>query len=103
MTITNKRGDVFCQTRKRRFDLCDNLIMNWPLKTRTVYLAISTTGEDWMRWTEANLLAIEELVRYDLNADHCRVVLQRLTTAKPAPPCSEPFRWQLRIRNTFMV
>ncbi|TPG23457.1 hypothetical protein EAH83_06170 [Variovorax ginsengisoli] len=100
MTITNKRGKVFYRTKDRLFDLFDNLMAWWSPATRTVYLSISSKGADWKRWDDHNLLAVESLIRYDFNFDGCSVKVERLTASARALPCTEPFQWRLRIRDT---
>jgi hypothetical protein len=97
----NGRGQLRSSYINRRLDLADTLMLHWPLPSRTVYFALCRKNVDAGQWTEAEVLRMEERIRYDLNFDCYQVTINRLCPVD-ALPLTDEFRWKLRIRSRWI-
>lgn len=97
LTFRDFRGREYFSSRDRRLDLPDSLMGRWD--NRTVYLGLKTNSPKWVSWTEDNVSAIENLVRYDLSFDGYRVRLERLDAVGQDQRCVDEFHWKVVIRS----
>lgn len=98
LAFYNGYGRRLWETKDRKLDLSDSLMLHWPTPTRTVYLGIRTGSDKWKFWDESNLSKIEQLVRYDLRFDGYYVTIKR-ATPKNRRRCTSEFIWKLVIRS----
>jgi hypothetical protein len=47
LLFTNGRGKELYRSKDRRFDLSDNLMLNWPHFSRTIYMNINSKSTQW--------------------------------------------------------
>ena len=87
--------------KTRNLDLADTLMLYWPKPSRTIYLGISRKTTTGGYWNEAELLRIEERIRFDLNFDGYGVSIERLGPLAE-PPLETEFLWKLRIRTKWI-
>lgn len=94
------RGNIYFSSKDKKLDLADSLMLMSATKSRTVYLQFSTGAKGWDYWTEENVKAIEERIRYDLGFDGYRVKIEPRHSILPdETPCSESLCWKLTIRS----
>lgn len=97
MVFRSARGKIYLQSRDRRLDLADSLMMY--ACNRTVYFDIATNSRGWNYWDDEKVCAIESLIRDDLEFDGYRVRIIRMLSAVDDYPCASPFSWKLEIRS----
>ena len=100
LTFTNKRGKVLFQSKNRRLDLSDSLMMDCHQQSLTVYMGLSTKSPKWTTWIDKSLKEIERRIRYDLEFDAYAVTMSRMTPiTRPRSRCRTEFLWKLHIRS----
>lgn len=98
----NARGKIYFSSEDRKLDLADSLMLSSATKSRTVYLQFSTKAKGWDYWTDENVKAIEDRIRYDLGFDGYRVKIEPRHFILPdESPCSESLCWKLTIRSAW--
>ena len=55
--------------RTRKLDFADTLMLYWPKPSRTIYLSISRKSSAESDGSDAELIEIEDRIRFDLNID----------------------------------
>lgn len=98
ITFRDGRGKVKLTSKDRKLDFSDSLMLHHVASSRTVYLGMKTSSPKWTCWTEERVLAIEKLIRYDLQFDVYSVRINRLDIPSEQFACSEEFHWKLVIR-----
>lgn len=96
LTFYTGRGKLLLQSKDRRLDLSDSLMLHWQRISRTVTLGLRSESAKWRTWTEEAVSKMEQLIRYDLNLDAYTVTIKRLS--KTGIPASKEFKWKLVIR-----
>lgn len=96
--------ELIISSEDRMLDLADHLTNEVSFdKDTTVYFGLKTISPLWKVWTEDNLKAVENLIKYDLSFDGFKVDIERITnvicpyTKKQDIPCHEEFVWELNI------
>jgi len=97
ISFYNGRNKLLWSSSRRNLDLSDTLMLDWPHASRRVTLGMSSQSRAacWHAWTEENVANLEYVIRHDLTYDGYRLGLVRLTNV--GIPCSDEFRWALRI------
>ncbi len=93
LTITDMDGDMLCQSRQRKFDLSDNLMLYHDDDNLLVNFSLSQGDSDV--WSNTYLNKVESLICYDLACDGYKVDINRLSEVDM--PCDGAFFWQLYI------
>ncbi|HOY87242.1 MAG TPA: hypothetical protein PL131_12945 [Methylotenera sp.] len=99
LAFYNGWGRCLIESKYRRLDLSDTIMLNCKKASRTIYMGIFIESPKWQTWSEDEVIAIENLVRYDLGFDAYSVSIKRM--AEIDIPCSNEFRWKLLIRAKF--
>ena len=94
-------------TEDRRLDLSDRFgeRVRPGNKPTVVYFGLATVSHKWRDWSEKNLRAVEEIVKYDLEFDGFDVVIERFTNPisrynkRFNKPCTSEFVWKLKISS----
>ena len=84
------RGKLLFQSKDRRLDLSDSLMLHWRPVSRTVTFGLRSESTRWRTWNEDAIAKMEWLIRYDLNFDAYTVTIKRLT--KPGLLASNELR-----------
>ena len=93
----NGRGRLLGDSKDRKLDLADTLMLHWSKASRTVYLGIRCQTVEAGYWDEGKVHRIEERIRFDLGFDAYNVSIERLRPLGELPLASE-FFWKLRVR-----
>ena len=101
LNFYKRRNRLIGSYKTRRLDLADTLMLYWPKPSRTIYLGISRKASAGSDWTDGELTAIENRIRFDLNFDGYGVSVQRLGPLT-APTLGTEFLWKLCIRTKWI-
>jgi hypothetical protein len=97
----NVTGREIFNSKDRRLDLADTLMLQYPKNERTVYFSLSTKSKSWPAWTPEMVARIEERIHYDFKFDNYKVDITRCEVPSENLPCTSPFRWKLVVMVDF--
>ena len=101
LSFEDTNGRELFNSKDRRLDLADTLMLHYKKSVRTVYFSISTKSKSWPAWASELVAKIEERIHYDLQFDGYKVEVTRCEVPSENLPCTSPFRWKLIIEVGF--